>query len=180
MFTSAASRNFLTQLFATAVVCLVANAYAASKDPINIEADNARIIEKEGKSVYKGNVVMIQGNIRVTADTVTVISADGELTQITASGSPVTYQEKNQPQGEDISGESEVLEYYAADNRILLLNNAKLTQGRTSFSGNRIEYNTETDIVTAEVSKTGKERVQVTIQPDQIPKKSPSDKPEKQ
>jgi lipopolysaccharide export system protein LptA len=143
---------------------------AQSKDPINIEADNAKIIEKEGKSIYSGNVVLIQGNIRMTADMVTVQSSEGKLTQIIARGKPVTYHEKNQPNGEDISGEANLLEYHAVEDRILLLDNAKLSQGGTEFSGNRIEYNIATDVVTAEVSKTGKERVQVIIQPDQSSK----------
>jgi lipopolysaccharide export system protein LptA len=148
---------------------------AETKEPINIEADNAKIIEKEGKSIYSGNVVLIQGTIRMTADTVTVQSSNGKLMQITAQGHPVTYYRQNQPASDDISGEANLLEYYATENRILLLDNARLSQGRTAFSGNRIEYNTVTDIVTAEVSKTGKERVQVIIQPDEISKISSPD-----
>jgi lipopolysaccharide export system protein LptA len=144
------------------------NASASSKDPINIEADNAKIIEKEGKSVYSGNVVLIQGTIRMTADSLTVYSVAGKLTQITALGKPVRYEEKGQSEDSDIAGEANLLEYYTRDNKILLLDNAKLTQGRTQFSGNRIEYNTSTDVVTAEVSDTGNERVKVTIEPDKL------------
>ena len=143
-------------------------ALAASKDPINIEADNAKIIEKEGKSVYTGNVLLIQGETRMSADSVTVYSESGKLTQITATGRPVRYQDKGQTKDGDISGEANLLEYYTKENRILLLNNARLTQGRTQFSGNRIEYNTETDVVTAEVSETGSERVQVIIEPEKL------------
>jgi len=144
------------------------NAWADSKDPINIEADNAKIIEKEGKSVYTGNVILIQGNTRMTADSVTVFSESGKLTQITATGNPVRYEDKGESKDGDISGEANLLEYYTTENRVLLLNSAKLTQGRTQFSGNRIEYNTETDVVTAEVSKTGSERVQVIIEPETL------------
>ncbi|WP_455375010.1 lipopolysaccharide transport periplasmic protein LptA [Kaarinaea lacus] len=158
---------------------LSANVIAASKDPINIEADNAKIIEKEGKSVYTGNVILIQGDTRMTADSVTVFSESGKLTQITATGRPVRYEDKGVAKNSDISGEANLLEYYTKENRILLLNNAKLTQGRTQFSGNRIEYNTETDVVTAEVSKTGSERVQVIIEPEKLMgKQEPDAKPE--
>ena len=142
--------------------------HAASKDPINIEADNAKIIEKEGKSVYTGNVVLIQGETRMTADNVTVYSVDGKLTQITAKGRPVRYEDKGKTEDSNITGEANLLEYYTRDNRVLLLDNARLTQGRTQFSGNRIEYNTATDVVTAEVSKTGNERVQVIIEPEKL------------
>lgn len=157
-----------TVSFYLLLACLSANVFAASKDPINIEADNAKIIEKEGKSVYTGNVILIQGETRMTADSVTVFSESGKLTQISATGKPVRYEDKGETKDGDISGEANLLEYYTKENRILLLNNAKLTQGRTQFSGNRIEYNTETDVVTAEVSKTGSERVQVIIEPEKL------------
>jgi len=163
-----------TFVFSVLMLNLI-NASAASKDPINIEADNAKIIEKEGKSVYTGNVILIQGDTRMTADSVTVYSESGKLTQITATGNPVRYQDKGQTKHGDISGEANLLEYYTTDNRIILLNNARLQQGRTQFSGNRIEYNTETDVVTAEVSESGTERVQVIIEPETLLGK---DKPE--
>ena len=145
----------------------VSTVNAASREPINIEADNAKIIEKEGKSVYSGNVVLIQGTTRMTADIVTVFSKDSKLSKIIAKGSPVTYQQVNQPESDDLSGQANVVEYFADDNRLVLTENAKLTQGRTAFSGNRIEYNIATEVVTAETSESSKERVQVTIQPDQ-------------
>lgn len=173
------SKRYINFIVALTTIFIGFGVNAESKDPINIEADNAKIIEKEGKSVYSGNVVLLQGNIRMTADTVIVQSSNGKLTQIIAHGKPVTYYKKNQPEGDDISGEANLLEYHATENRILLLDNARLSQGRTAFSGNRIEYNTVTDIVTAEVSKTGKERVQVIIQPDEIAEKLPSAKDKK-
>lgn len=161
-------RNILTLVCCLLYSLTGGSAVAASKDPINIEADNAKIIEKEGKSVYTGNVILIQGETRMTADSVTVYSVDGKLTQIIAKGRPVLYEDKGQSKDSYISGQANLLEYHTRDNRILLLDNARLTQGRTQFSGNRIEYNTATDIVTAEVSKTGEERVQVIIEPEKL------------
>ncbi|MGD8570922.1 MAG: lipopolysaccharide transport periplasmic protein LptA [Gammaproteobacteria bacterium] len=148
------------------------SAMAAENEPINIEADNAKIIEKEGKSIYSGNVVLIQATTRMTADIVTVYSKDGKVSRIIAKGKPVTYHQVNKPENEDITGQANLLEYQAAHNRIVLKDSAKLTQGRTAFSGNRIEYNISTDVVTAQTSESGKERVQVTIQPEDTGEKS--------
>lgn len=141
-------------------------------EPINIEADNAKILEKEGKSVYSGHVVLIQGNTRLTADKITVLSEKGKLSRISAEGKPVTYHQANQPEATDITAEAEKVDYFANENRVVLLNNAKLTQGRNVFSGNRIEYNANTEIVTAQQSETGKERVQVIIHPEKKSGKS--------
>jgi lipopolysaccharide export system protein LptA len=160
----------------TLVPCFSAG--AAERQPINIEADNAKIIEKEGKSVYKGNVLLIQGTTRMTADIVTVYSRDNKLVRIIAKGSPVTYHKSSTAESEDLSGQANVLEYLAEQQRIVLTEGAKLTQGRTAFSGNRIEYNIKTDVVTAQTSESGKERVQVTIQPEKANKpKSGANKP---
>lgn len=136
------------------------------QEPINIDADNAKILEKEGKSVYTGNVVLIQGNTKVTADKITVLSKDGKLSRITAEGKPVTYHQANQPKAADIKAEAKTVEYYAFQKRIVLIKNAKLTQGKSVFSGHRIEYNANTQVVTARQSVTGKDRVQVTIHPE--------------
>lgn len=135
-------------------------------EPINIEADNAKIIEKEGKSVYSGNVILVQGNTRVTADKLTVFSDKGKLSRITAEGKPVTYKQSNQPEAADITAEADTVDYFAMEKRIVLLNNAKLTQGRTVFSGNRIEYNANSKVVTAKQAESGKQRVQVIIHPE--------------
>lgn len=134
--------------------------------PINIDADNARVYEKEGKSIYTGNVVLIQANTKVTADKISVFSKDGKLSQIIAEGKPVTYHQNNKPKAADIKGQADKVYYFAFEKRIVLLNNAKLTQGKNTFSGNRIEYNANTEVVTAKQSKSGKERVRVTIQPE--------------
>ena len=154
----------------TVVLLLFVTALSAAPkvpaEPINIDADNAKILEKEGKSIYTGNVVLIQGNTKVTADKVTVLSKDGKLSQIVAEGKPVTYHQSNKPKAADIKGEADRVEYFAFEKRIVLLSNAKLTQGRNVFSGNRIEYNAISEVVTASQSESGKERVRVTIQPE--------------
>lgn len=161
--------NIMEYVLIAGLIFIATAVSAESKpapDPINIDADNAKVIEKEGKSIYSGNVILIQGNTKVTADVVTVLSKDGKLSQIIAEGKPVTYHQTNKPKAEDIRGEADRVDYFAGEQRIVLLNNAKLSQGRNVFSGNRIEYNAATEIVTASQSETGKERVRVTIQPE--------------
>jgi len=133
--------------------------------PINIEADRATINEKEGVSTYSGHVVLTQGGIKITADNVTVHQERGQLAHITARGTPVKYYQQGETAEQDIHGQANTMEYFAADQRLQLLDNAKLSQGGNSFSGNQIDYDTQREVVTATVSESGKERVQVTIQP---------------
>ena len=145
-----------------------------SQQPITIEADQAKVDEKQGISTYSGHVVLHQGGIQIKADQLMVYSHEGELEKMIATGKPVTYHQKGDTATNDISGEAERMEYYAKENRLVLLESAMLSQGPNQFSGNRITYDTEREVVSATVSETGKERVQVTIQPK---KKDDKNKP---
>ncbi|WP_455211448.1 lipopolysaccharide transport periplasmic protein LptA [Kaarinaea lacus] len=150
-------------------------ALGAENDPITIEADHATLSEKQGLSTYSGNVVLIQGDIKINADKVIVHHEQGKLTHVTATGTPVKYHQQGETEALDIHGEANTMEYFAIEERLLLLDSAKLTQGGNAFSGNRIEYDTQREVVTAAVAESGEERVQVTIQPNtlKVPKPQP-------
>jgi lipopolysaccharide export system protein LptA len=176
-------RRIVKQLFFAVtllvILCVEAGWPGASQaaridQPITIEADRATINEKEGVSTYSGHVVLTQGDIKITAESVIVHQEQGQLTHITAIGAPVTYFQKGETAEQDIHGQANTMEYYATEQRLQLLDNARLSQGGNSFSGNQIDYDTQREVVTAAVSESGKQRVQVTIQPKtlQAPERS--------
>ncbi len=144
-----------------------------TQQPIHIEADQAEISERQGIMTYTGHVLLRQGGIELRADTVVVYSKDGELQRITAEGQPVHYSQK--PGAEKaIKGVSQRMEYRAKDKRLLLLGDAEFWQGGNRFSGNRIQYDPETERVIANAGDTDlatdsasgkKPRVSVTLQP---------------
>ncbi|KPJ95554.1 MAG: hypothetical protein AMJ53_02525 [Gammaproteobacteria bacterium SG8_11] len=147
------------------LLCAPLFAVGAENDPITIEADHATISEKVGVSTYSGNVVLTQGEIKINADSVIVHHENGALTHVTAVGKPVKYYQQGETRELDIYGEANTMEYFAMEERLLLLDSAKLTQGGNVFSGNRIDYDTQREVVTAAVSESGEERVHITIQP---------------
>jgi lipopolysaccharide export system protein LptA len=170
---------WLTVGFALWMVWGPESAWAVDTDlPINIEADHATIDEKQGVSTYSGHVVLTQGGIKITADNLTVHQQQGQLTGITATGNPVRYFQKGETTELDIHGQANTMKYFATEQRLQLVDNAKLSQGGNSFSGNQIDYDTQREVVTATVSETGKQRVQVTIQPKtlKIPETPPKGK----
>ena len=139
-----------------------------NQQPITIEADRATLDEKKGISTYSGHVLLTQGDIKINADKLIVHSKKGDLSHVTALGTPVRYLQKGKQTSEDITGEANTMEYFAQEKRLLLLENAKLTQGGNAFSGNRIDYDTQKEVVTAAVAESGEQRVQVTIQPQSL------------
>ena len=173
-------KRFATTVFCTLIIGVSAPAVlGAQDDPITIEADQATLSEKQGLSTYTGNVVLTQAGIKINADKVIVHHDQGKLTHVTATGTPVRYYQQGETPDLDIQGEANTMEYFATEERLLLLDSAKLTQGGNAFSGNRIEYDTQREVVTAEVAESGAERVQVTIQPNTLKttKQPPANEP---
>ena len=119
-------------------------ALSTDKDqPIEIEADSADLDDAKGVTIYRGNVVLTQGSVRMTGDTMTVYFTDAELDTVIMEGKPARYRQL--PDNSKIYDEAEALrmEYYELKNLIVLIDKASFKQEGLSFSGNRIEYDTE-------------------------------------
>ncbi|MEO6696962.1 MAG: lipopolysaccharide transport periplasmic protein LptA [Gammaproteobacteria bacterium] len=158
----------LNTLFALLAACSAVPAYALLSDKeqaINVEADSVEIDHKQGVSVYKGNVTLTQGSIHLDAEIVTLYSRNNDVEKAVALGKPAHYRQRPDGKAEDIRAEAQQMEYYTATGKLILLEGAHVWQEQNQFSGNRIEYDTERSVVNASRAKSGKERVQVIIQP---------------
>lgn len=138
---------------ALAWIVLTAPAMALSTDkdqPIEVEADTAELDDINKVSVYTGNVVVVQGSIRMTGDKMTVYQTEkDDLDHLIMLGKPATYRQL--PDGKQIYDEAEALrmEYHEIANRVILIDKAVVTQEGLRFSGDRIEYDTELSKVKA-------------------------------
>lgn len=150
---------------------LAGKAYALSSDkeqPIHIEADSVVIDEGRGISTYRGNVRYTQGSAHLTADEVIVYSADRkQVDKVEAKGSPATFRQRPDNTDEDIRGQSQRIDYFENEQLIVLEDQAHLWQGQNEFTGDRIEYRSNEEIVKALKAPDSKSRVQVVIQPRQ-------------
>ncbi len=132
-------------VFICASLVFTTSAWALSTDkdqPIEIEADSADLDDAKGVTIYRGNVVLIQGSVRMTGDTMTVYFTDDGLDTMIMEGKPATYRQL--PDESEIYDEAEALrmEYYELKNLVVLIDKASFKQEGLSFSGNRIEYDT--------------------------------------
>jgi lipopolysaccharide export system protein LptA len=151
--------------------------YALTTDqdqPIEIEADTAELDDQKGVTIYKGNVIVVQGSIRMTGETMTVYyTRNNDLDTVIMEGRPATYRQL--PDNSEIYDEAEALrmEYYGLKNLIVLIDNAVVKQEDLRFSGSRIEYDTERSLIRArgqtkkenDDSSTDGGRVKITIKP---------------
>ncbi len=157
------------ELIFIALVGLPTLAQALSTDaqqPIRIEADSVLIDEARGVSVYRGNVRYSQGSTQLSAEEVTLHSADRKhVDKVMATGAPATFRQRPDNQDQDVRGQARHIEYQAEGGRLLLQDEAHLWHIGNEFAGNRIEYDTRAETVKAQRDESGAERVQVIIQP---------------
>lgn len=155
------------------IVLLSFNSSALPTDnsqPIQIQADSAKLDEKEGRTVYSGNVSIQQGSIKIFADTVSISSKNGKAEQLLAEGSPAHYEQQPTENEEPIIATAGTLKYLMTEEVLHLINNASLTQNGAVISGARINYDVRNAVVKADsTSKPGTNptdnRVQVVIPP---------------
>jgi len=129
-----------------------AMALATDKDqPIEIEADYAELRKNERQTIYKGNVIVTQGSIRMWGDVLTVhYDENDELKDAILEGKPAHFKQRPDGKDEDFEGEALRMEYHAQDERLHLINDAKLVQGKSSFTGPLIVYDTRNSILTGQ------------------------------
>ncbi len=140
-----------------------------SKEPISIDADKLVYYDKERKAVYSGNVVVIQGDTKMTCSTMTVYldrspaqgtvqakadqggpSANSGIKRLEAAG-PVTVVSKTQV----ATGDSAV--YDKAANRVMLIGHVTLSDGQNVTKGDRLIYNLKTSEATIDTdAKSGR------------------------
>lgn len=135
-----------------------------SQQPIEIEADFAELDDESGTTVYVGNVVVIQGSIRMTGDRLRVnFTPEKDLKDAYLEGKLATFKQ-TPDKGEDVNGEAIEIEYHAQDFMLHLIQKAKVTQGERLFQGHRINYDTKKSIITARSARAGQ------ANKDEIPK----------
>ncbi len=138
-------------LIPLAALLFAGGVWALSTDKrqdIEIEADAAELDDLKGIVVYRGNVIVKQGSLRMTGDTMTVtFNEQDDMDTVIMRGNPATYRQL--PDGGEIYDQAEALqmEYYARKDYVILIDEALVSQEGLRFSGNRIEYDTVTNKV---------------------------------
>ncbi|MBT3625487.1 MAG: lipopolysaccharide transport periplasmic protein LptA [Gammaproteobacteria bacterium] len=142
------------------------------EQPIRIQADAAIVDETSGSSVYKGNVIITQGTLEVTANEVEIFTADSEVIQIiakTEKGSEVLahYQQQINEAMDMVVADAKKITYLVQEERLHLSGDARLQQVQDVFTGQLLYYDLGRGIVNLN-SSGGSDRVNMTI----IPKNS--------
>ncbi len=157
--------------------CLALALPSDRQQPISINSDTADIDNKQGISIYRGNVVMIQGTTRITGDVITIYSTAREITKVVATGGKerAYFEELQSKQQGVVQAWGETIKYDVANETVELLKNAQFAQKGDTFKGEKIDYDISGQTVVAKGASNqgGNGRVQMVIQPKQSHNKQP-------
>ncbi len=152
---------------------LSSGAFALSSDreqPIQIEADKATLDNIKMIVLYKGNVIIVQGSIRINADSVTLnYTQKQEIEKVVAMGKPAFFRQRLDG-GDEIKAKAQEMEYDAFSNTLYLKRDAELRKGKggtNTYSSRapRITYDTQRGIIKADGGKNKKGRIKMTFKP---------------
>jgi lipopolysaccharide export system protein LptA len=115
-----------------------------SSKPIEITSEELQIDQAGGFALFIGNVIVGQGDLRMTADRMRVEYGQNpetkktDITVLTATGGVTIVS------GEE-AAEADMAVYSIADTTIVMTGDVLLTQGPSAISGDKMTYNLTTD-----------------------------------
>ena len=155
-------------LIASCLLLLSNASFALESDkdqPITIDSNTATYDDATETSIYTGNVISVQGSLRVESDKLVVYFKDGDADKLVFTGNKARFKQTPSEGGKDITGEAMTGEYYPKKNLLILIENATVWQGNGTYSSELIEYDSRNSVVKAGETASDAKRVHVTIQP---------------
>ncbi|MFK7912948.1 MAG: lipopolysaccharide transport periplasmic protein LptA [Pseudomonadales bacterium] len=135
--------------------------------PINIRANEGELDRVSRTGIYRGDVQVDQGTLRIKAETMTVVYKDQKVTRITFNGTPATYQQQLNADEEMVFANAKTIVYYTQNEKLELEGDAFLSQQGNELRGEQIDY----DIVAGKVDaeSAGEGPIRMVVQPDRAP-----------
>ncbi|MFK0086700.1 lipopolysaccharide transport periplasmic protein LptA [Pseudomonas sp. NPDC090755] len=151
-----------------------ASAWALPTDrdqPIRIQADDAHLDDKQGVATYKGDVIITQGSMMIKGNTVTITrAASGDIDVVTSVGNLAYFeQQQSAAKPDKMKGWAVTIQYQAQKELVILTDRAKVENEGNTTEGEKIVYNTKTQVATAGRGgsnvATPRQRIDMVIQP---------------
>ncbi len=131
-----------------------------SKQPVEVTAKQLEVLQEQRRSIFTGDVVVVQGEMTMTAATLNMFlqQEQDEVERLVADGGVrVTYLDR-------IATSTKAI-YYQVDERLVLVGNAVVVQGQNKITGEEITLYLQENRSVIKSSKTG--RVKAVIIPAQ-------------
>jgi len=122
---------------------------ADASAPVEITADNLTVDQDTGVAVFQGNVLVGQGDLRLSAQRLQVIynEATGKISRLSASGGVTLVTETE-------AAEAQSADYNLDDETLLMQGDVLLTQGNSAISADSMRV----DLATGSAQLEGRVR----------------------
>jgi lipopolysaccharide export system protein LptA len=152
-------------------------AYAekADKDkPTEIESNRMMSDEARQMSIFEGNVVLTKGTLVVHADRLVVRQDADGFQHVTATGNPVRFRQradsKDGKEGSWIDGEAKRMEFDERDDKLELIDDARVSRDKDVVRGNYIFLDQRSGFYSVTGgADTPQGRVRAVLQPKKEP-----------
>ncbi len=118
-----------------------------ASQPVEVTADSLTVDQTNGNAVFEGNVIVVQGDLRMAAARIEVVYSPAggsrSVQEVIASGGVMV------TRGEDAAEGAEA-RYAVQDAQLTMSGDVLVTQGPTAISGDRMVVNMETGIGTVD------------------------------
>ncbi len=141
------------------------NALSTDQDkPFEVEADSAIVDENLGSTIYRGDVSIIQGSLKILADEIEIITIGGDVVQIIArtdeNSDRLAHLEQQPDHKERVFADARSINYYIQEQRVNLTGEALLRQKGDEFTGEIVYYDVGQGIIHL---KSGSESERIKI-----------------
>jgi len=156
--------------------CGAVPALSTDKDQeLEVEADSSELDTRGQQAIYRGNVVIRQGSLKLTGDVVTVhYDSARALQRIVIEGEPATYRQRLDDSDEHSHAIARSMEYHARRGLIVLQREVTVEQPGMTLQSEWVEYDTNDGKVRAHGRNKDNEaaddgRIRITIDPAEPP-----------
>lgn len=145
-------RIAVAALFALALASPQGRALTSDRDePILIEANAAEADNRKRVTIYRGDVIITQGTLRITGDTVWIYyDASNNIEKLVSVGTPARFRQLPDGKQEYQKARAARMEYYTDEDRIVMIGDARYGEGPNRIAAERIVYDSRNARMKAE------------------------------
>ena len=140
----------------------------AEPQPVDIQADFGELDRSAGRGTYRGNVVIKQGGMRITADEIRIFLVADELSRVEVDGKPAAFEHQAEGASQPTRGMAQSMVYLVKESTLDLKGDARVEQRGDEVAGESIRYDLKSDRVLAASGQGRSDRVQMTITPRRV------------
>ncbi|MFW5443312.1 MAG: lipopolysaccharide transport periplasmic protein LptA [Methylococcaceae bacterium] len=127
--------------------------------PVHIDSNTASYDDKKSISIYTGNVVTVQGSLHINSDKLVIYLKDGDVVKMVFTGKPAKFRQLPAVGKEEIHGEGLTGEFYPNKNKLILIGEAVVSQGKNRSASELIIYDSKNSLIKAGQKSSDTKRV---------------------